>query len=63
MKDLFSTQETKTQHGLPRVRFQFRKGEYRKWKSTLMGKTILFTDHGQDWADERIVLHTVPSIT
>jgi hypothetical protein len=42
MKDLFSTQETKTQQGLPRVHFQFRKGEYRKWKSTLIGKTILF---------------------
>jgi transposase len=56
MKDLFSTQETKTRQGLPRVRFQFRKGECRKLKSTLMGKTILFTGHGQDWTDEQIVL-------
>jgi hypothetical protein len=56
MNDLFFTQETKTQQGLPRLRLQFRKGEYRKLKSTLMGKTILFTDHGQDWTDERIVL-------
>lgn len=56
MEDLFSTQLTKTQEGLPRLRFQFREAEYRKLKSTFMGKTILFTDHGQDWTDEQIVL-------
>lgn len=56
MKDLFSTQLTRTQQGLPRLRFQFREAEYRKLKSTFMGKTILFTDHGQDWTDEQIVL-------
>jgi transposase len=56
MKDLFSTQVTKTQEGLPRLRFQFRQAKYRKLKSTFMGKTILFTDHGQDWTDEQIVL-------
>jgi transposase len=56
MKDLFFTQQTNTQQGLPRLRFQFREAEYQKLKSTFMGKTILFTDHGQDWTDERIVL-------
>jgi transposase len=56
MKDLFSTQLIQTQEGLPRLRFQFREAEYRKLKSTFMGKTILFTDHGDDWTDEQIVL-------
>ncbi|HEY6770368.1 MAG TPA: hypothetical protein VI386_36960 [Candidatus Sulfotelmatobacter sp.] len=56
MKDLFSAQVTKTQQGLPSLRFQFREAEYQKLKSTFMGKTILFTDHGQDWTDEQIVL-------
>ncbi len=56
MKDLFSSQVIKTREGLPRLRFQFREAEYRKLKSTFMGKTILFTDHGRDWTDEQIVL-------
>jgi transposase len=47
---------TKTQQGLPRLRFQFREAEYQKLQSTFMGKTILFTDHGPDWTDEQIVL-------
>jgi transposase len=38
------------------LRFEFREAEYQKLKSTFMGKTILFTDHGQDWTDERTVL-------
>jgi hypothetical protein len=37
------------------LRVQFREAEYRILKSTFMGKTILFADHGQDWTDERIV--------
>ena len=60
IKNLFSAQVTKTQQGLPRLRlrlrFQFREAEYQKLQSTFMGKTILFTDHGQDWSDEQIVL-------
>jgi transposase len=56
MKELFSTQVTKIQQGLPRLRFQFREDENQKLKSTFMGKTILFTDHGPDWTDEQIVL-------
>jgi hypothetical protein len=56
MKDLFSTQVTNPQQGLPRLRFQFREAEYRKLKFTFTGKTISFTDHGHDWTDERIVL-------
>ena len=56
MADFFSTQVRKTRPGLPRLRFQFRDAAYQKLRSTLLGKTILFTDHGEDWSDEQIVL-------
>lgn len=56
MAELFSTQVQKTQQGLPRLRFQFRQAAYQKLRSTLLGKTILFTDHGEDWSEEQIVL-------
>ncbi len=56
MADLFSTQVRKTQQGLPRLRFQFRQAAYQKLRSTLLGKTILFTSHGEDWSEEQIVL-------
>jgi transposase len=56
MADLFRTQIHKTRQGLPRLQFQFRKAAYQKLRSTLLGKTILFTDHGEDRSDEQIVL-------
>jgi transposase len=56
MADLFIAQVTQTRQGLPRLRFQFRQAAYDKLSSTLLGKTILFTDHGDDWSDEQIVL-------
>ena len=56
MADLFRTQVHKTGQGLPRLHFQFRAAAYKKLCSTLLGKTILFTDHGEDWSDEQIVL-------
>ena len=56
MADLFTTEVRKTRQGLPRLRFQFRPAAYQKLRSTLLGKTILFTDHGEDWSDEQIVL-------
>jgi transposase len=56
MADLFRTQVHKTRQGLPRLQFQFRAAAYKKLRSTLLGKTILFTDHGQDRSDEEIVL-------
>jgi transposase len=56
MADLFGTQIHKTRQGLPRLQFHFRKAAYEKLCSTLLGKTILFTDHGDDWSDEEIVL-------
>jgi transposase len=40
----------------PRLHFRFRQAAYDKLRSTLLGKTILFTDHGEDWSDEQIVL-------
>jgi transposase len=56
MADLFRTQIHHTRQGLPRLQFQFRKAAYQKLRSTLLGKTILFTDHGEDRSDEQIVL-------
>jgi transposase len=56
MADSFSAQVRKTQQGLPRLRFQFRQAAYQKLRSTLLDKTILFTDHGEDWSGEQIVL-------
>jgi transposase len=56
MADLFRTQMHKTRQRLPRLRFQFPVAAYKKLCSTLLGKTILFTDHGPDRSDEEIVL-------
>jgi len=56
MADLFTAQVTAANNGLPRLRFRFRKNAYAELSSTLLGKTILFTNHGEDWSDEQIVL-------
>lgn len=56
MADLFRTHVSNTRQGLPRLHFQFRDAAYKKLRSTLLGKTILFTDHGADRTDEQIVL-------
>jgi transposase len=56
MADLFRIHIHTTRQGLPRLQFQFRKAAYQKLRSTLLGKTILFTDHGEDRSDEQIVL-------
>jgi transposase len=56
MADLFTARVSQTRQGLPRLHFQFRQTAYDQLSSTLLGKTILFTDHGQDWSDEQIVL-------
>ena len=56
MADLFTTKLSQTRQGLPRLHFRFRQAAYDKLRSTLLGKTILFTDHGEDWSDEQIVL-------
>lgn len=53
MKDLFVVNVTEDKKG-PALRFRFDQHAYDKLKSTLLGKTILFTDNS-DWSDEDIV--------
>ena len=55
MADLFTVRVWKTTQGLPHLGFRFRQGTYRQLGSTLLGKTILFSDRS-DWSDEQIVL-------
>jgi transposase len=55
MADLFAVQVRKTSQGLPSITFRFRDTAYQRLRSTLLGKTILFTDRS-DWSDEQIVL-------
>jgi transposase len=55
MADLFAAQVRKNRAGLPRLSFRFRDKAYQHLRSTLLGKTLLFTDR-TDWTDEQIVL-------
>jgi transposase len=55
MADLFTVRVGKTTQGLPHLGFRFRQRAYRQLGSTLLGKTILFSDRS-DWSDEQIVL-------
>src|SRR6266576_2317707 len=55
MADLFAVQVRKNRAGLPRLSFRFRDKAYQHLRSTLLGKTLLFTDRS-DWTDEQIVL-------
>jgi len=55
MADLFTVRTRPTPHGLPRLSFRFRDKAYRTLATTLLGKTLLFTDRA-DWSDEQIVL-------
>src|SRR5918995_380184 len=56
MRELFAFKVHETsQQGLPRLSFRFRNKAYRRLSSTLLGKTIIFTDR-TDWSDEQIVL-------
>src|SRR5271167_3605606 len=55
MMDLFAVQVRKNRAGLPRLTFRFRDKAYQHLRSTLLGKTLLFTDR-TDWTDEQIVL-------
>lgn len=55
MKDLFSAKVSAGQEGIPRLSFEFRDDAWHTLSSTLLGKTILFTDR-HDWSDEQIVL-------
>jgi len=55
MKDLFSVEVRARADGLPRLSFQFQEQAWKTLCSTLLGKTILFTDRAE-WSDEQIVL-------
>lgn len=55
MADLFAVQVRKNRAGLPRLSFRFQDKAYQQLRSTLLGKTLLFTDR-TDWSDEQIVL-------
>lgn len=55
MADLFAAPVRKNRAGLPRLSFRFRDKAYQHLRSTLLGKTLLFTDR-TDWTDEQIVL-------
>ncbi len=55
MADLFAAQVRKNRAGLPRLSFRFQDKAYQHLRSTLLGKTLLFTDR-TDWTDEQIVL-------
>jgi hypothetical protein len=63
MADLFAAPVRKNRAGLPRLSFRFRDKAYQHLRSTLLGKTLLFTDR-TDWTDEQIVLayRTVSSL-
>lgn len=55
MKELFTAEVITASDGLPELRFQFNQATWKKLRTTLLGKTILFTDRS-DWSDEQIVL-------
>src|SRR5439155_20902327 len=55
MAALFAVQVRKNRAGLPRLSFRFRDKAYQHLRSTLLGKTLLFTDRSV-WTDEQIVL-------
>lgn len=53
MKDLFRVEVTE-QDGLPRLTYCFEKTAWERLQSTLLGKTIIFTDNDH-WSDAEIV--------
>ena len=55
MGDLFAVKVRQTPQGLPRLLFRFRDRAYQRLSSTLLGKTVIFTDQTA-WSDEQIVL-------
>lgn len=55
MKDLFEADVDASANQLPVLCWRFRDEAWNQLKKTLLGKTILFTDHDA-WTDEQIVL-------
>lgn len=54
MKDLFVSSVELGTHGLPVLNWSFADEAWKSLQTTLLGKTILFTDR-DDWQDEKIV--------
>ncbi len=54
MKDLFVASVRTGRRGLPKLRWRFSDKAWKELSSTLLGKTILFTDR-DEWTDEQIV--------
>ena len=55
MGELFKAEVAAGKDGLPRLTFTFEETAWVKLGQTLLGKTLLFTDH-EEWPDEKIVL-------
>ncbi len=55
MKELFAVDIKETEGGLPELSYTFDKEAWEKLQHNLLGKNILFTDHGDDWSDGDIV--------
>ncbi len=53
MRDLFDVQ-VREEDGLPRVNYRFQRPAWEKLQSTLLGKSLLFTDQA-DWSDAELV--------
>lgn len=54
MKELFSADVSVDAKGLPGLRYRFNRRAYERLATTLLGKTLLFTDNSH-WSDEEIV--------
>ena len=54
MKELFAVEVHADAQKRPGLRYRFDRSVYQRLQRTLLGKTILFTDHA-DWSDEQIV--------
>ena len=55
IKDLFNVAVEPDAHELPTITWSLNQEAWKRLQSTLLGKTILFTDR-QEWSDEQIVL-------
>lgn len=55
MKKLFAVDITEDESGQPELTYTFDKEAWEQLQNQLLGKTILFTDHGDDWSDGDIV--------
>ena len=54
LKELFAIDLSADAEQRPRLRYRFDRAAYQQLERTLLGKTLLFTDHA-DWSDEQIV--------